>query len=172
MKSLFRSTSKPTGLLRIAILSACQQDQKFSLCLSAALNAAGLAQKVSVYAPPMVVADDSRYCLTFLMGCENSDPQMVAADAAIRSALAQSDTAYQVLYGSANERLSQALKIIEAELQQASALRPESSGDKDGSEYTWIGFCDKCSDPQCEYRLLTDLLANRPSKATRHATED
>ena len=101
------------------------------------------------------------------MGCENVDPQVEAADAAIRSALAQSGTAYQVLYGDPNDRLSQALKLVEAELQQPSSLHPGPVDEKDGSTRAWVWLCDKCSDPQCEHRLLSDLLASRTTEGGR-----
>jgi hypothetical protein len=30
----------------------------------------------------------------------------------------------------------------------------------------WVWMCEKCSDPQCEHRLLTALLAQRDSAAS------
>ncbi|MES2942440.1 MAG: hypothetical protein V4772_06180 [Pseudomonadota bacterium] len=108
----------------------------------------------------------SVFDLNFLMGLELAASETLtkksqSADFQIRASLASTGTAYEVLYGTAPDRLAQALEAIRnliknrfgvsAELQAARAQRP------------WVWACEKCSDPVCEHRLLTDLLASRPA---------
>ncbi len=93
--------------------------------------------------------------LTLLMGLESSTEDAHAADQRIRAALARTGSAYEVLYGSTEERQAQALGLIEKRLTGAG---PQTAANK-RKPWTWV--CDKCSDPQCEHRLLTDLLAKR-----------
>lgn len=171
MKSLFRSTNEPPGLLHIAVLSARQPDQKLLSSLAARLESSGHASKVSITAATMPAACGYGQGITFLMGCETVNLEMDASDAAIRSALAHSGTAHHVLYGDTSEQLSQALELIDSALLLTNSRRPESVHNKDGSERAWVWLCDKCSDPQCEHKLLTDLLATRPSTTAPRSTE-
>lgn len=98
-----------------------------------------------------------------LMGLEsNGLAGQRDADHGIRSALNRLGSAYDVLYGTAEERLAQALALIENRLGNATGLAPArpAHGYK-----PWMWACEKCSDPQCEHRLLTDLLASRLTAA-------
>ena len=81
-----------------------------------------------------------------------------AADAAIRAALIDAQIAFQVLYGSRDERLAQAIEAIESLLPAQTRPQPQHPPE---TKKPWVWLCDKCSDPQCEHRLLTDLLASR-----------
>jgi hypothetical protein len=89
-----------------------------------------------------------------------------AADQSIRTALLQASVPYQVIYGSAEERLAHALAALEPLLKTAGQRLRQSPGavggpDSAGKTRPWVWVCDKCSDPQCEHRLLSDLLAGR-----------
>jgi hypothetical protein len=64
-------------------------------------------------------------------------------DALVRAALAKAGVAYKVIYGHGDQRLKQALDAIRT-----------PSGRSTG---TWRWPCEKCSDPQCEHRLFSDL---------------
>ncbi len=96
-------------------------------------------------------------CTTLLMGLDLPVPPAAAtvqqaADRTLRDTLAQSGINYQVVYGQGEQRLRSAL----------AALR--SAGIAPGEETRrpqWVWACDNCSDPQCERRLLSDLLAAR-----------
>jgi hypothetical protein len=85
-------------------------------------------------------------------------PTQEAADTAIRAALIDAQIAFQVLYGSSDERLAQAREAIESLLPAQTRPQPQRPLE---TKKTWVWLCDKCSDPQCEHRLLTDLLASR-----------
>ena len=76
--------------------------------------------------------------------------QRLCMDALIRQTLLQAQIPFQVIYGLGEDRLSQALSAL-----KRSPAMPEAR------RKPWVWACDKCSDPACEHRLLSDLLANR-----------
>ncbi|MBA4329840.1 MAG: hypothetical protein C0428_16565 [Polaromonas sp.] len=79
-----------------------------------------------------------------------------AADRALRDTLAQAGISYQVVYGQGEQRLRSALAALQSTGQTAEG---------DASRAHWVWACDNCSDPQCERRLLSDLLAARQTAA-------
>ena len=90
-------------------------------------------------------------------------PDQDAIDQSIRAALA--GISYRVLYGTVGERLAHALHAVDSLLSAAS--RPRHTTRPDGLKHQpWAWMCEKCSDPQCEHRLLTALLAGRESPTT------
>lgn len=82
----------------------------------------------------------------------------IVADASIRTALADARISYRVLYGRSEERLAQACDALQSLLPQAQPGRIRAP------TKPWFWSCDKCSDPQCEHRLLTALLTQRSSR--------
>ena len=100
-------------------------------------------------------------CTTLLMGLDLPALDawaavQQAADHALRDALALSGVNYQVVYGLGEQRLRSALSALQARWPDAS-----KAAERDSSRARWVWACDKCSDPQCERRLLSDLLAAR-----------
>lgn len=85
-------------------------------------------------------------------------PAQETADTAIRAALIDAQIAFQVLYGSTDERLTQAREAIDSLQPTQTRAQPQRPPE---TKKPWVWLCDKCSDPQCEHRLLTDLLASR-----------
>lgn len=83
-------------------------------------------------------------------------------DALIRAALARGKIDYQVVYGTGDVRLANALRCIEAfkQVRQPATNTTGSSaaatGEVKQSRQTWV--CERCSDPECEHRLFTSLL--------------
>ena len=53
---------------------------------------------------------------------------------------------YRVVYGAGADRLQNALAAIDAALSPRAPARG------------WAWSCDKCSDPDCEHRLFSQLL--------------
>ena len=91
-------------------------------------------------------------------------PGQEAIDLSIRTALARAGVAYRVLYGTTGERLAHALQAVES--LQPPARKPRRLANPAGlKNQPWVWMCEKCSDPQCEHRLLTALLASRDSTA-------
>jgi hypothetical protein len=116
--------------------------------------------------------------LTLVMGLDQPAPlqdraTQEACDALIRQALNSAGVAFTVVYGQGGQRLRNALIAIES---IASTADRKSASDHSGLENTarkparrrtWD--CEKCSDPECEHRLFTTLIAGRdpqPSAAT------
>jgi hypothetical protein len=113
-------------------------------------------------APPFH-SQDGAACSTLLMGLDLPVPPPLAqlqqaADHAVRQALAQAGINYQVVYGQGEQRLRSALSALQAGL-------PDASNQGDAGRARWVWACDNCSDPQCERRLLSDLLAARRTTA-------
>ena len=76
--------------------------------------------------------------------------QRLRTDALLRQTLVNAQIPFQVIYGLGEDRLAQAL----ATLKRSPAVR-------EARRKPWVWACEKCSDPACEYRLLSDLLASR-----------
>jgi hypothetical protein len=103
-------------------------------------------------------------CTTLLMGLDlpalaaHAEVQQ-AADRRLRDTLAQSGISYQVVYGQGEQRLRSALAALRQWL-PGGVVAGGSAG-----RARWVWACDNCSDPQCERRLLSDLLAERVGPA-------
>lgn len=111
-------------------------------------------------------ADATRHVL--LMGldlpCPARDrPEQEAADARLRTDLAQREMGYQVVYGHGDQRLANALNAIKNMAPDASlwttgstsAPTPAARPARTARLRAWN--CEKCSDPECEHRLFTAL---------------
>lgn len=78
-------------------------------------------------------------------------------DGLLRRSLTHAKLPFKVIYGVGDERLRQALAALDS-----AAAKPDSpAAEKSSSRKPWVWACDKCSDPACEHRLLTDLLLKR-----------
>lgn len=153
MRFLCRSQNKPhVTVLNVTLAGAPGSGKsRLAAALTQALNKAGWPAAVGLADPAM----QDNNALILLMGLESQAEDIHAADQTIRAALTRAGTVYDVLYGSMEERLAQALGLIEKRLTGADPRSPTKNN------RPWIWVCDKCSDPQCEHRLLTDLLAKR-----------
>jgi hypothetical protein len=144
-------------VLKIAVTGAPSTGKhQLASALASALKDSGRDALV-VVTDPSASSGTSGYGLTLLSGLESADPARQAADHSIRSALTGTGTAYCVLYGSGPQRLAQALNAVER-LQPGAPLL-EHAPERRSKAWVWV--CDKCSDPVCEHRLLSDLLAQR-----------
>lgn len=134
--------------------------------------AAELAKVLSAGSRPVFTVHDNpappypgpSACITLLMGLDLPAPPasgeaQQASDHALRQALAQAGINYQVIYGQGEQRLRSALSALQAGL-------PGAGKAAEGhARARWVWACDTCSDPQCERRLLSDLLAARQTAA-------
>ena len=122
------------------------------------LTATGWPAVVLMPEPAGSKDSPERYDLTLLMGLETALEDALQADRSIRTAMARTGSNYEVLYGTTAERLAQAVTVIQKHLpEHANSVIAKP----DRSTKPWGWMCDKCSDPQCEHRLLTNLLAQR-----------
>ncbi|WP_411886544.1 hypothetical protein [Polaromonas sp. YR568] len=149
-------------MLKIAVAGAPSTGKHLLVsALDHALKDAGRNASVAVANACAISGNRAGYGLVLLCGLESMEPSQHAADQSIRSALAAAGMAYCVLYGGAPQRLGQALAAVER-LQPGLPLREEQPASR---SRPWVWVCDKCSDPVCEHRLLSDLLAQRGSPA-------
>jgi ribosomal protein L37AE/L43A len=149
-------------VLKIAVTGAPSTGKHLlASALDRALKDAGRDALVAVADPFAFLTSPAGYGLTLLCGLESAGQAQQTADQSIRSALAAAGMAYCVLYGSAPQRLAQALSAV-GRLQPG---LPQQEVQPDGRRKAWIWVCDKCSDPVCEHRLLSDLLAQRAASA-------
>ena len=115
---------------------------------------------------PEAIAWQRHAGLTLLMGLDlpwvpdglfrESPAVREATDAAIRHRLQAAALPYQTVYGHGEARSRQALRAIGAALGQT--LTPSDPAWPQGRR-AWN--CEKCSDPDCEHRLFTQLLSQR-----------
>jgi len=158
-------------VVKIAIAGAPSTGKSpLAAALGQALQASGSQAVVTVATPPFAT-DLAGHDLVLLTGLEPASQArsaaacmaaaaQEAADHAIRTALASAGISYRVMYGTADQRLAQALD----------AVNPPSPGPQRTSaarrgKGAWAWVCDKCSDPTCEHRLLSDLLAQRANSS-------
>ena len=145
-------------MLKIAVTGAPSTGKhQLASALACALKDAGRDALVAVTDPSASPSDAAG--LTLLCGLESAtQAHQQAADQSIRAALAVESAPYCVLYGSASQRLAQALEAVERLLPTLQQQKPAPARK---SNKAWVWVCDKCSDPACEHRLLSDLLAQR-----------
>ncbi|MGA8515455.1 MAG: ATP-binding protein [Burkholderiaceae bacterium] len=77
-------------------------------------------------------------------------------DALLRSALNEAQIGYRVVYGQGPMRLKNAIDCIATHVHNTGTTAINAS-------QKWVWTCDKCSDPDCEHRLFSQLTA--PSSA-------
>ncbi|EJL80154.1 hypothetical protein PMI15_03952 [Polaromonas sp. CF318] len=152
-------------MLKIAVTGAPSTGKHQLACaLERALKDAGRDAQVAVTNPSAPSGGaaghtgHTGYGLTLLCGLESAEAARQAADQSIRSALAAAGIAYCVLHGSAPQRLAQALGAVHHLQPGPPRLREQQP---QARSKAWVWVCDKCSDPACEHRLLSDLLAQR-----------
>jgi hypothetical protein len=134
--------------------------------LKRSLSDAGIDVRVMTFdsvAPDLDISGFDAIFLTGLQSSDNADLPSQAADNALRAALCKAEIAYQVIYGSDEESLAQMMSAIENLISAGpttAVLSNQKPRSNDGTA-PWIWVCDKCSDPLCEHRLLSDLLEQR-----------
>lgn len=124
--------------------------------LMTAIYSDWLFQDPSLY--PMALAHQRSYAHTLVTGLDlpwvadglqRDGPHVrEPIDALLRAKLAVGGISYQVIYGSGEERLANALQAC-----GVSSARPM----REGASARWLWACDKCSDPECEHRLFSRL---------------
>ncbi|MBT2324465.1 hypothetical protein J7E62_19145 [Variovorax paradoxus] len=77
-------------------------------------------------------------------------------DDMLRKALMDAKLSFSVVHGEGAEQLANAWNAINAAADPEARQRaaPQAAG-------AWSWACDKCSDPACEHRLFSDLVAKR-----------
>lgn len=105
-----------------------------------------------------LTAEASNSKLKFLLVIgDSATAEQRLQEAACRQAWGESSQGYQVIHGQGKQALTQALSAINA------AMNNQASGPSKPRR-PWVWACEKCSDADCEHRLLSDLLAQRGSQ--------
>lgn len=152
-------------VLKIALLGACGSGtSKLAHRLTAALAEGRIRADLVIAETIPPDAQIRNFQLVFLMGLGRASAATARtqrlADESIRTALLQTQTPYCVIYGSDAQRLAQVLQAVHEISPLAADGPPQKPGAANNtSALPWS--CDHCSDPACERRLLTDLLAQR-----------
>lgn len=125
--------------------------------------ATALRQALATQAPDEAVRIDDlpspaghhRYDLTLLLALHDSDgPAAEAVDARLRAALHGAGLPFQIVFGQGGERVRHALRAIGSVMGRTLVVDDPALTLGRGP---WS--CDHCSDPDCEHRLFTGLLA-------------
>ncbi len=103
-------------------------------------------------APPPDTLKRSAFAHVLLMGLDlaGSTPAQQQADAELRARLTDQGISYGVVYGRERERLRAALRLIDPQ---------------DGPPPRWTGVCEKCADPECEFRTFMFTKLTDPSRS-------
>jgi len=115
-----------------------------------------LAQALAQHLPELQVCDApspevlkaGAYERVLLMGLDlpGSTTAQEEADGRLRAQLAVGGLDYGVVYGQGPQRLRAALRLITPQ---------------DGPPPRWTGPCERCADPECEFRLFTGLMNSK-----------
>ena len=117
------------------------------------------------------ITDAAAQDLMLLMGLDEVTGCAPEADRSVRAALSAAAMAYDVLYGSHEELHSQALLLVHKRLTETgmAGLPSGNASSPMPKAKPWVWLCDKCSDPLCEHRLLSTLLASRLTEPPQEA---
>jgi hypothetical protein len=161
------SALPPLTSLAIALFDACSGGaSRLAESLSRTLAESGIDARVMAFdavTPNLRTAEVSAVFLRGLGSSARAGLSLQAADDSLRAALSSAGAAYQVLYGSDAESMAQVLGAIQnpGTARSATAIQSKQEPRSSLGPAPWVWLCDKCSDPQCEHRLLTALLEQR-----------
>ncbi len=122
---------------------------------------------------PMALAHQSLYDATLIMGLDlpwvpdglqRDGPHVQGpVDKLVRQALDRAGIAYRVVYGQGHQRLNNALLALglSGEDTATDLIRDKAQFAINQGRTAWV--CNECSDPDCEHKLFTGLLAQRPN---------
>jgi HTH-type transcriptional regulator, transcriptional repressor of NAD biosynthesis genes len=120
---------------------------------------------------PMALAHQATYDITLVTGMDlpwvadglqRDGPHVRGpVDTLVRQALAREGIAFRVVYGQGHQRLNNALLALglEGEDEAARQMREQAQFAINQGRTVWQ--CNECSDPDCEHKLFTGLLAQR-----------
>ena len=147
------SSALPTG--RVIALLGAEDSGKAALAeaLSQRLAQRGIAAALVVGPSPEGARETpalEAYRDASILLVASATPK--ATDDALRSALTGAKLHFAVVHGEGAEQLDNAWRAI------GGPAEPDASSE---GPARWAWACDKCSDPACEHRLFTELVAQR-----------
>ncbi len=109
---------------------------------------------------PLALAQQKAFDVTLVTGLDmpwqpdgiqrDGEHARAPVDALLRAALQEAQLPYRTVYGLEDKRLQNAIHCI-----AAPAIFHWPGGPKPSQKWAWI--CDKCSDPDCEHQLFSQL---------------
>jgi nicotinamide riboside kinase len=95
-------------------------------------------------------------------GLQRDGPQVRGpVDTLVRQALERAGIAYRVVYGQGHQRLNNALLALGMAGEDAAARTIRDKAQFAINEGRTVWQCNECSDPECEHKLFSGLLAKR-----------
>lgn len=127
--------------------------------IQAAAQKAGFDGHLLHLAIPAQAAQVALCDSVLLIGQASGTKAILAEHTRFRDALSQAGRPYQVIYALDEDQL---VELIACNI---AFMQGRQVPSKHSPRSQWVWACDKCSDPQCEHRLLTDLIQQRRSTA-------
>ena len=120
---------------------------------------------------PMALAHQALYNSTLVMGLDlpwvadglqrDGPHAQGPVDMLVRQALERAGIAYRVVYGQGHQRLNNALLALGLPGEDDTARTIRENAQFAINEGRTVWQCNECSDPACEHKLFTGLLAKR-----------
>jgi len=151
---------------RIALAAATGVVVADTTALMTAVYSEQLFADTSIY--DSALAAQRRYAITLLTALDlpwvaddmrDGPHAQQPTDTLVRAALAGAKLSYAVVHGSGGERLANAWNAIVSIA--GNEGRPRTRARSDAKPASWSWPCEKCSDPECEHRLFSDLITRR-----------
>lgn len=131
--------------------------------LTRALQAEGVQHHWVISESPASNAPASPQAITLLMGLDlpGLGPEQDGEDKRLRQALLKTQTPFTVIYGQGVDRLSNALMAMGLACDTVATGLDRESAQFNINRGRDVWQCNECSDPACEHKLFTGLLAQR-----------
>ncbi|MGK6307055.1 hypothetical protein [Variovorax sp. DT-64] len=150
---------RPAGCA-IALIGADDSgNTRLAEALAQRLGARGIAASLVVESLPGRSIDPGTLELhrdALILFIASASPTPI--DDMLRKALMDAKLSFAVVHGEGDEQLANAWNAINAAA-DAGDRRPAAPA----GTAAWSWACEKCSDPACEHRMFTDLVARRSS---------
>jgi nicotinamide riboside kinase len=151
---------------QIKSASACDLLVADTTALTVAVYSDSLFNDASLY--EMALAHQRAFDATLLMGLDlpwmadgiqrDGAHMREPVDVLLRAALARGGINYQVVYGTGESRLQNALRCLLGAAESATESATEDLERQNRPQRLRAWACERCSDPICEHRVFRDLL--------------
>ena len=151
-------------LRSVLILGAPRSGKSWlARALNSTLQASGVQNHWFISESPEPKLLRSPETITLLMGLDlpGLGPEQDDEDKRLRQALVIAQTRFTVIYGKGVDRLSNALLALDLACETDAAWLERISAQFNINRGRDVWQCNDCSDPACEHKLFTRLLAQR-----------
>ncbi len=151
-------------LRSVVILGAPRSGKSWlARALNSTLQASGVQNHWFISESPEPTLLRSPEAITLLMGLDlpGLGPEQDDEDKRLRQALVIAQTPFTVIYGKGVDRLSNALLALDLACETDAAWLERKNAQFNINRGRDVWQCNDCSDPACEHKLFTRLLAQR-----------